>query len=131
MDNEPTLRKDPSADEFTPIVFTVGDRLRKLRTQNGMSSEQLAHALGVNRNTVMNYELDRIRELSPAILLHWCVQTGGKPSEIMGDLYSHLDQPALEKIREIRQMRQDALTQRPPVSESIDSELKNIPARAS
>ena len=97
---------NPTADGFLPIVFTLGDKLRKARSMNKMSIEELGHALGVNRNTVMNYELGKIGEMSPALLLHWCVQTGVRPSEIMGADYQHLDEPALQKVREIRRRRQ-------------------------
>ncbi len=102
-------------DDFTALEFSLGDKLRKLRTLNHMSGEQLAHALAVNRNTVSSYERDAIVEVNPALLLNWCVQTGGRPSEVMGSTYEHLDEPALAKVIQIRKRRAQELTLEPDV----------------
>ena len=92
-------------EAFTDVEFSLGDKLRKLRQQTFSSGEQLSAALGVNRVTVNNYELDNIKKPNLKILLNWCLQTGGRPSEVMGGEFAHLDEPALQKIIEIRRRR--------------------------
>jgi len=118
--NPPTVSK-----EFTRVEFSLGDKLRKLRTQTYSSGEMLAQAIGVNKLTVNNYELDKVTTPRPAILLNWCVHTGGRPSEIMGAAYAHLDEPALEKIIQLRRRRvleMMAIRETP----RIDTELDQI-----
>ena len=87
---------------FTAIQFTLGDKLRKLRTLNNLSQEVMAQLLGVNRNTVLHYETGRIQDLRPAILMNWCAHTGGRPSEVMGPEYAKYDEAALAKFNEIK-----------------------------
>lgn len=40
-----------------PIYMQVGQRLKQLRTQKGVSQQVIADYLGVNRSTYTNYEM--------------------------------------------------------------------------
>lgn len=60
--------------------FTIGDRLRKARTLLGpdMDVKQFAQVIGVNRNTIANYELERTapENMKPIVLRQWAMATG-------------------------------------------------------
>jgi Zn-dependent peptidase ImmA (M78 family)/DNA-binding XRE family transcriptional regulator len=49
----------PRVQQGTPSVDTLGGRLREQRMAIGLTVQQLAQRLGVNRNTMMNYESDK------------------------------------------------------------------------
>jgi transcriptional regulator with XRE-family HTH domain len=46
-------------DQQLQMRRDVGDRIRSLRARRGMSQEQLAAAVGVDRRTVINWEFAR------------------------------------------------------------------------
>lgn len=60
--------------------FTIGDRLRKARTLLGpeMDVARFAELLGVGKNTVTNYELERTspERMKPLVLRQWAIATG-------------------------------------------------------
>ena len=49
----------PRVQQDTPSVDSLGERLRAQRLALGLSVYQLAQRLGVNRNTITNYESDK------------------------------------------------------------------------
>ena len=49
----------PRAQQDTPLVDTLGERLRVQRLALGLTVHQLAQRLGVNRNTITNYESNK------------------------------------------------------------------------
>lgn len=61
-------------------AFTIGDRLRKARTLLGpdMDAHAFADLIGVSRNTVTNYELERTapNRMKPVVLAAWAMATG-------------------------------------------------------
>ncbi len=63
--------------------FTVGWRLRLARTTLGpdMDVARFATLIGVNRNTVTNYELERTPadRMRPIVLNAWALATGVDP----------------------------------------------------
>lgn len=67
--------------------FTLPDRLRKARETAALDQLELADRLGVNRNTVSNYELGKHKpreivlrqwSLATGVSLHW-LKTGQAP----------------------------------------------------
>jgi len=48
--------------------FTLGDRIRKARTEAGLEQRQLATRLGVNRNTVGLWEHDEARPNTASLI---------------------------------------------------------------
>lgn len=61
-------------------AFTIGDRLRKARSQvaEGADASTFADLIGVSRNTVVNYELERTapERMKPIVLRQWAMATG-------------------------------------------------------
>lgn len=60
---------------FEKLQFTRADRLRKSLHAAGMSSQEMADYLGVNRNTISRYINDE-REPKRSVLLLWALRTG-------------------------------------------------------
>lgn len=54
--------------------FTVGDRLARARTTGGISVQQMAEALGVDRRTVGRYE--RSETVKRTIIMAYALRTG-------------------------------------------------------
>lgn len=63
-----------SAQGLVP-AWTVGDRLRKAREITGLDAGQFAEAIGVARNTIGNYEKERV-EHRRVVLNAWAARTG-------------------------------------------------------
>jgi len=61
-------------------AFTIGDRLRKARTLLGpdMDVARFADLIGVGKNTITNYELERTapERMKPLVLAAWALATG-------------------------------------------------------
>lgn len=55
--------------------FTMGDRLRKARELTGLGTAEFADVLGVSRNTIGNYEADRVQPRR-IVLRAWSLRTG-------------------------------------------------------
>jgi transcriptional regulator with XRE-family HTH domain len=55
--------------------FTMGDRLRKARELAGVESGDFADEIGVSRNTITNYERDKVRPRK-IVLNAWALRTG-------------------------------------------------------
>lgn len=78
--------------------FTVGDRLRKARELTGMDRNEFADRIGVSRNTIGNYESERVAPrrivlnawaLATGVPLAW-LQTGETPRPVDPDGGSRL-----------------------------------------
>lgn len=61
--------------EATVPQWTLGDRLRKAREHAAISSQQMADALDLSRNSITNYEHGRTRP-STLVLRAWALATG-------------------------------------------------------
>ncbi|MFD2840113.1 helix-turn-helix domain-containing protein [Populibacterium corticicola] len=66
-----------SIDAFAGKIpqFTMGDRLRKAREQAGLESSEFADEIGVSRNTITNYERDKVAPRK-IVLKAWALRTG-------------------------------------------------------
>ena len=62
------------SDELIP-AWTLGDRLAKARQVAGLNISELAHALGISRNSVTNYERGHTTP-NRAVLIAYSVETG-------------------------------------------------------
>lgn len=109
---------------FEDLSLSQGEKLRILRARRQLSSAALAKLLGISRNTVMAYELGRITNPQDAILLQWCLHTFGRPSDILGEDYAHLDDIAQPKMTELEKSRRERL------AEELASELEEDPTPA-
>jgi transcriptional regulator with XRE-family HTH domain len=61
-------------ETITP-VWTLGDRLRKARSQAGITSEQMAATIGTSRGTISNYENDHT-DIPVKAIMKWSALTG-------------------------------------------------------
>jgi transcriptional regulator with XRE-family HTH domain len=61
-------------DIITP-GWTLGDRLRKARSQAGIGSEQMATIIGASRGTISNYENDHT-DIPVKAITKWATATG-------------------------------------------------------
>ena len=55
--------------------WTLADRMRKSRTDAGLTAQQIADAIGISRKSVTNYETGSTHPLRP-ILAAWAEVTG-------------------------------------------------------
>ena len=55
--------------------WTVGDRLRKAREMIGLDRAEFAEQIGISRNTVTNYEHDKV-EQRVIVLRAWAMRCG-------------------------------------------------------
>lgn len=74
--------------------WTVGDRLRKARELTGLERGDFAGEIGISRNTVTNYEHDKVEHrvvvlrswaLRCGVSQHWLETGEGEPSGPSGD----------------------------------------------
>ncbi|MBD5130925.1 MAG: helix-turn-helix domain-containing protein [Ruminococcaceae bacterium] len=49
-------------------TLSIGERLRVMRLRAGLTIEQAAQAVGVERRCVMNYELGRVKHMKKDVL---------------------------------------------------------------
>lgn len=61
---------------MTVPTFTTGDRLRKAREHAHLTQRQLAERIGVDKNTVSNYEADRTKRRQRVTMRQWAAETG-------------------------------------------------------
>ena len=64
--------------------MSIGKRIKKLRTQQGMSIDELADKLGKNRTTVYRYENGNIENLPLCILDSLATSLNTTPAYLMG-----------------------------------------------
>jgi transcriptional regulator with XRE-family HTH domain len=69
-------------DIITP-VWTLGDRLRKARSQAGIGSEQMAAIIGTSRGTISNYENDHT-DIPVKAITKWATATGVSVTWLIG-----------------------------------------------
>ena len=65
--------------------MTIGQRIRMLRQEAGLSVDELAAKLGKNRATVYRYESDEIRKLPLDVLEALASALGKTPGELLPD----------------------------------------------
>jgi transcriptional regulator with XRE-family HTH domain len=57
-------------------VWTPGDRFRKAREDAGLTQQELADAIGVDRKTISAYELDERKRPMKSIISAWALRCG-------------------------------------------------------
>jgi transcriptional regulator with XRE-family HTH domain len=63
------------SNEHIP-VWTAGDRFRKAREDAGLTQQELADAIGVDRKTISAYELDERKRPMKVVVSGWALRTG-------------------------------------------------------
>lgn len=64
--------------------MTIGERIKKLREEKGMSVDKLAELIGKNRATIYRYESNDIEKLPTSVLEPLCKTLGTTPAYLMG-----------------------------------------------
>lgn len=64
--------------------MTIGERIKKLREEKGMSVDKLAELIGKNRATIYRYESNDIEKLPTSVLEPLCKALGTTPAYLMG-----------------------------------------------
>lgn len=64
--------------------MTIGERIKKIREEKGMSVDKLAELIGKNRATIYRYESNDIEKLPTSVLESLCKALGTTPIYIMG-----------------------------------------------
>lgn len=96
------------------LVWTLGDRLRKIRRGLGMSSREFAESLGVTNSTLAQWETDRSLPRSAVSVAEKIFETYGVPTEwvLFGccdqSLYGVSPQESLALARKFAQDSQNA-----------------------
>jgi len=64
-----------TSQEHIP-AWTMGDRFRKAREETGLTQEQFAAEIDVDRNTVSAYEADHRKRPMRAVVNAWALRCG-------------------------------------------------------
>ena len=70
------MSENPDTDLIDRLQFTKADRLSKSLAASGVSSQEMATALGVSRNTVSNWVNGRTEPQRRTDLITWSLRTG-------------------------------------------------------
>ena len=106
-------------------MSTVGERIKKLRTELGMSADDLAEKIGKNRATVFRYENGDIESMPLEVLEPIARALNVNPGVLMG-----WDQPAstvdkssaeVEKAMQLYEQYKNAI---PQVQSAVEALLK-------
>lgn len=74
------------------MSLTVGEKIRKYRTEKGMTQEELGKVLGVGRAAVQKYETNQVQNLKSSHIKKMCFLFNCRPWDFIFD-----DEPS-EKI---------------------------------
>lgn len=82
--------------------MTMGDRIKELRTEAGMTQEELADKLGMQKSAIAKYENGRVENIKQSTIRKMAELFGRSPSYVMGftdaPLPSNVSIPAARPI---------------------------------
>ena len=64
--------------------MTIGDRIKKLRKEKGISVDNLAEIIGKDRATIYRYESNDIEKMPTSVLEPLATALGTTPAHLMG-----------------------------------------------
>lgn len=67
-------------------VWTMGDRFRKAREDAGLTQQELADALDVDRNTISAYEMDLRKRPQKGTVKRWAIRCGVPVEWLLGGI---------------------------------------------
>lgn len=67
------------------MSLTVGEKIRKYRTEKGMTQEELGKVLGVGRAAVQKYETNQVQNLKSSHIKKLCFLFNRRPWEFIFD----------------------------------------------
>ena len=77
--------------------MTIGERIKKIRKEKGLSVEYIASKLGVSKTTIYRYEDSSIEKIPLRIFDKLCNVLDVSASELMGNTVNYDDKPSLPK----------------------------------
>lgn len=63
----------------------TGDIIKKLRTEKGITQEQLADVLGLKKSAIAKYESGRVKNIKRETINAMAIYFGVRPSYILGE----------------------------------------------
>ena len=106
-------------------MSTVGERIKQLRMELGLSADELAEKVGKNRATIFRYESGDIENMSIEVISLLSKALGTTPDVLMGwdNLPSNKDSSAeIEKAIKLYKKYKKAI---PQVQDAVDALLKS------
>ena len=64
--------------------MTIGDRIKELRKEKGISVDKLAEIIGKDRATIYRYESNDIEKMPTSVLVPLATALGTTPAHLMG-----------------------------------------------
>lgn len=86
---------------FQGVNFLLGEKIKNLRKEKGLSLEQLAELVGTSRQTVHRYETGVITNIPPEKVELLAIALGTTPASLMGWDNDGFDFPSFNNITEI------------------------------
>ncbi len=95
----------PAEGSAVPEAVLIGRRMRKLRTEEGISARELARRLGVSRSTVQRYEAGGIDPGKTGLLIGISGVLGVAPTRLLTEDAPKTERPAPENELLLRMAR--------------------------
>jgi transcriptional regulator with XRE-family HTH domain len=83
----------------------VGERIRRLRKERGLTQAELADEIGISRQLVTNYEIGRLK-LNEEMLIRFAVVLKVSSDEILGLKTSEYENEPPPSLRIMRRMQE-------------------------
>lgn len=88
--------------------MSIGNRIKMMRTQQGLSIDELAHTLGKNRTTIYRYENGDIENLPLGILDPLAEALNTTPAYLMGwETPRHVNGPSEQELHNLSLWHQE------------------------
>ena len=109
--------------------MTMGERIKELRLQHGMTLEELGKALGVQKTAIRKYEIGTVENIPRASIIKMSQIFGVSPSYIlcMDEETSEIDE-YLEELKNRPEMRTLFSISKNATKEDIETAVKIIEA---
>lgn len=99
---------DSSFEMEVSSKMSIGNRIKMMRTQQGLSIDELAHTLGKNRTTIYRYENGDIENLPLGILDPLAEALNTTPAYLMGwETPRHVNGPSEQELHNLSLWHQE------------------------
>jgi len=105
-------------------MASVGERIKELRTKQGLSADDLAAKIGKNRATVFRYENGDIESMPLEVLEPIAKALNVHPGVLMGWGEPSTDGPPPEEVEKALKLYEQYKKAIPPIQDAVESLLK-------
>lgn len=123
--------------KLTPVTFgneTLGQRLARIRKEQGLTQNEVADRTGLTQVLVSDYERDRLR-ISAEMAVRFVDVLGITADDLLRPrskkAMAHAKQPSLKLVRRMEQIESLPTYQQRALLTTIDAFLKNVENAAS